>query len=126
MLADFNDIPSLILILLLGAIFYSSYHVLSSYFTGSGQPEKSGYCQIPALIGSLMSYPILAPHLGALGAAIGSSLSYFLMYLMITWLFSKNIRPEKSQLFRFRLSDVTWILKQIKLLLKKISLKFGL
>ena len=120
-LPGYNDIPKLMIILIFGAVFYSSFHVISSYFLGSGQPEKSGYCQVPALIGSLVSYPIFVPQFGALGAALGSTFSYFLMYITITWLFSKKIRPKRSQLWRFKTSDFEWIFKHGISILRKIK-----
>ena len=113
LLPDFLDVPILILLLLPGAIFFSSFKILGSFFVGSGMPEKSSYCQFIALIGSVISYPILVPLFGGYGAAMASSAVYFLMYLLIVRLFYKHVAPERPELFDFRKSDVRWILSHV-------------
>ncbi len=124
-LPAFSDVPLLVLLFLPGAIFYSSFRILGSYFIGIGQPEKSSYCQLVALVGSAISYPILIPSFGGYGAAAASSGVYFLMYLLVVSLFKKKIAPSKSQLFSFRMSDIDWIKLQLATVFRKLHFFTG-
>ncbi|MFK7769657.1 MAG: polysaccharide biosynthesis C-terminal domain-containing protein, partial [Mariniblastus sp.] len=118
----FLDVPILMLLLLPGAVFFSSFKILGSFFVGNGQPEKSSYCQFIALIGSAISYPILVPLFGGYGAAAASTAVYFLMYLLIVAMFSKQVAPERPNLFSFGKSDAAWIWSHAKNVMRKLKL----
>jgi len=112
-LPKYLDVPFLVLLFIPGAIFYSSFRILGAFFIGIGQPEKSSYCNFIALIGSLISYPILVPLFGGYGAAAASSLVYLSMYLLVVAMFNRHVRPDKTELYSFRITDVKWLKTQI-------------
>mgnify|MGYP000530723520 CR=1 FL=1 len=122
-LPEFDQLPNLILVLLLGAVFYSAFHVLSSYFVGGGQPEKPGLCQIPALLASLACYPLLIPELGAMGAAIGSVVSYLLMYIAIAWMFAKDSKTPIVALWSYSKKDLKWIYETLLVFINRFKKK---
>lgn len=120
MLPDFSDVPALIVLLLPGALFFSSFRILESYFVGIGKPERASTCHLIALVWSLISYPLLVPSFGGYGAAAACSINYVGMYVLIIWLYSRSIAPNKHQLFRFSYADVGWIRDHISLLLQRL------
>ena len=112
-LPEYVDVPLILLLLIPGAVFYSTFRMLGSYFIGIGQPEKSSYCQFIALIGSIISYPLLVPAFGGYGAAMASSVTYFVMYLLVVSMFVKKVSLPKLELFSFRKSDLQWLKTQL-------------
>lgn len=121
-LPKYVDVPLLILLFIPGALFFSSFRVLGSFFIGIGKPEKSSYCQFIALIASVISYPILVPLFGGYGAAAASSAVYFFMYLLVVSMYNKHITPIKSELFSFRKSDVVWLKSKIADVLRRFRI----
>ncbi len=109
LLPEYTDVPLLILLLLPGALFFSSFQILESVFVGSGKPGRASWCHVLALLWSLISYPILVPSFGGYGAAAACSLNFVAMYVMVVWLYRRSIGGEKHRLFSFSRSDVAWI-----------------
>ena len=78
-----------LLILSFGSIFFSVSKILTKYYSGIGLPIiNSKGAIITFFVNSILTY-LLAIKFGLIGAAISSSLAYFLMMLYYLKIFSK-------------------------------------
>ena len=77
----FIGIRSIILTLSPGIIFFGGNTILSHYFIGSGNVRYAAFSSVIGLIAILIAAPLLIPAMGAMGAALGSSLAFASMFL---------------------------------------------
>jgi len=64
----------------IGLIFYSSTKIIIKFYSGVGKPLKSSAIYLFGFITGVPSYFFLVPTWGLLGAAVASSLVYFLSF----------------------------------------------
>lgn len=79
--AEFVGVRKVILALSPGIITFGCNNVLSHFFIGSGRIRISAACSVTGLVSLLVAALIFIPGLGALGAAISSSIAFTVMFL---------------------------------------------
>ncbi len=110
---QFSDVTIQALILLPGVFLISIAAVLSQYFSGIGLPIALPLFWLAVLLINVILNMFLIPTFGARGAAIASSTSYTLLFLLITIYFCSRTghsfidllvikRSELAQLLDFR------------------------
>jgi O-antigen/teichoic acid export membrane protein len=88
----FGDATIQFLILLPGIFFISLESVLVQYFTGTGLPPQIPLFWIVTVIVNLALNLALVPAWGARAAAINSTVSYALIFGLVTGLFCRRTR----------------------------------
>jgi O-antigen/teichoic acid export membrane protein len=88
--SEFEGAVTLGLILVPGICFIAVGSVLSSTIVGKGHPEYSLYNVLLVTPPTLALYAALIPPLGAVGAALASSLSYIATTL-IAWFYFRRV-----------------------------------
>jgi O-antigen/teichoic acid export membrane protein len=79
-----------LVLLLPGILATSMSSSLSAYLSGRGHPEDPAFANVVNMLVNLAANVILAPRLGARGAALASSISYSAATVLIIWRFRKR------------------------------------
>jgi O-antigen/teichoic acid export membrane protein len=95
----FADATIQLLIMLPGVFFISIESVLVQHFTGTGLPVAIPIFWIITLIANLALNLALIPSLGARAAALNSTLSYGLIFLLVTVYFCRKTGRRPAQIF---------------------------
>ncbi|MCZ6704100.1 MAG: polysaccharide biosynthesis C-terminal domain-containing protein [Ignavibacteria bacterium] len=99
-------------ILLPGMIFLSLYKVMSSSFTGQGRPEIASYAAFTALIVNISGNLILIPMIGIEGAALTSTLTYFVGAGFLIFIFCSKTHASLRELFFITREDINSIFNE--------------
>jgi O-antigen/teichoic acid export membrane protein len=92
-------------ILLPGVICLGISRLLCSDLAGRGKPMVSGYSGLAGLTVTILADITLIPRLGVQGAALASTLSYFVMSIIPICFFVKYTERKVQDLLIFKLSD---------------------
>ncbi len=111
--SDYAGIEVLIWLLIPGTIAFVTNKVLTKFFGGSNQPEKSSFAHTVGACVTVGLGLVLIPWIGGLGAAITSTLAYCTIALTEIILFRRMTREKKVHLFRFQQQDYNWIKQQV-------------
>lgn len=123
--SDYAGIEVIIWVLLPGTVAFVTTKVLTKFFGGSNQPEKSS---IAHTIGAFVTVGlglVLIPWMGGLGAALTSTLAYCTIALTVLVLFHRMTAPNRVHLFRFEKQDRDWVKQQVREALKVWRTKFN-
>jgi len=107
---DFEGAVVLGLLLIPGVSFVAVGGVLSSTIVGKGKPQYSLYNVLMVTPLTLALYASLIPALGAVGAALASSVSY-IATTVVAWFFFRKVtglgagtlRPGRDEIHDYRL-----------------------
>jgi O-antigen/teichoic acid export membrane protein len=107
--ASFADATVQLLILLPGVYFFGIESVIVQHFTGTGLPSAIPAFWLVTLATNLVLNFALVPGFGARGAAIASTLSYALIFGLVTIYFCLKTGRRPAEIFllrRHELSDL--------------------
>lgn len=104
--AEFTDASRLLLILLPGVYLIGLESVLVQHFNALGLPRIIPVYWIATLAINLVLVFSLVPRLGAQGAAVASTVSYALIFGLVTWQFLTSTRQSFSNVFLLRRSEL--------------------
>lgn len=96
---DYNGVKPIIVIMALGIVLQSAEIILSHYFSGTGQQKWNTYSAFVGMTVTLIAGFSLIPSMGAMGAALTSSLSYASMFLFLGILMSRQKGVQLSSFF---------------------------
>lgn len=85
--AEFRDSTIQLLILLPGVYFFGIESVMVQHFSGTGLPPAIPMFWLIALVFNVTSNLLLIPSFGAIAAAITSTLSYTLIFVLVAFYF---------------------------------------
>lgn len=111
----FADATTQLLILLPGVCLIGIESVLVQHFTGTGLPLAIPIFWVITLIVSLGSNLALVPVFGARGAAITSTVSYTLIFVLVAGYFSIKTGRRPAEMFILRSREFRALLAQIGL-----------
>ena len=114
---QFADAPIQLLLLLPGVYLISLESVLVSYFIGTGLPVKVLLFWVGTLLANIALNLMIIPTFGARGAAVVSSLTYALIFIMVFVYFRAQTGKGFSETFMLRQEELRRILP-IKLLVR--------
>lgn len=98
----FGDATIQLLIMLPGVFFISIESVLVQHFTGTGLPAAIPFFWIVTLAANLGLNLALVPAWGARAAAVNSTISYGLIFILVTIYFRRKTGRSLSQIFVLR------------------------
>lgn len=98
----FADATIQLLIMLPGVFFISIESVLVQHFTGTGLPLAIPVFWIATVVANLGLNLALVPAWGARAAAVNSTISYGLIFVLVTVYFCRKTRRSLSQIFVLR------------------------
>jgi O-antigen/teichoic acid export membrane protein len=104
--ARFADATVQLLIMLPGVYFISIESVLVQHFTGTGLPRAIPWFWVITVAVNLALNFALVPAWGARAAAVNSTVSYALIFFLVTAYFCRKTGYGPSALFLLRKSDV--------------------
>jgi O-antigen/teichoic acid export membrane protein len=107
---EFTDSSRLLLILLPGVYLVGLESVLVQHFNALGLPRIIPVYWIVTLVINLALVFSLVPRLGAQGAALASTVSYALIFGLVTWQFLATTGQSFSNVFILRRSEVRQLL----------------
>jgi len=123
LMPSYNETPIVFLILLAGSICSASFTILNSYFVSQGMPGRSSIAQLVGfLVGGIVT-PILVWNWSGVGGAVGSSLIYFIIAVLMWYFFWLQSSREAMGILALRMTDCEWVLSQIKAALRRIRQK---
>lgn len=102
----FSDVPGLLMILLPGVYVVGLESVIVQHFNALGLPRTIPLYWIVTLAVNLLLVFALVPRLGAQGAAIASTLSYALIFVLVTLHFLAATGRSFSDLFFLRRGEL--------------------
>lgn len=112
---QYEGIEVLTLILVLGLVpFASTRRIIDKFHNAINLPLYPTYVQAAGLIPTVIFGALLIPKLGAVGAALTSSISWIIATLVSLFLLQKSTRQRVSNLFSYNMMDYTWLMDQIK------------
>jgi O-antigen/teichoic acid export membrane protein len=112
---DFAEAVLLTLILLPGVFLVSIGTVLSLYFSGAGLPLPVPLFWLATLCFNIAVNLVAVPKLGARGAAISSSVSYAVIFILITLYFRYRTGNQFRDMFLIRGSELRRLLSPQRL-----------
>jgi len=104
--AEFTDATRLLLILLPGVYLIGLESVLVQHFNALGLPRAIPVYWVVTLVVNLGLVFWLVPRLGAQGAALASTVSYALIFGLVTWQFLASTRQSFANVFVLRRSEL--------------------
>ncbi|HET7113269.1 MAG TPA: oligosaccharide flippase family protein [Pyrinomonadaceae bacterium] len=107
---EFTDSSRLLLILLPGVYLVGLESVLVQHFNALGLPRIIPVYWIVTLVINLALVFSLVPRLGAQGAALASTVSYALIFGLVTWQFLATTGQSFSNVFILRRSELRQLL----------------
>jgi O-antigen/teichoic acid export membrane protein len=111
---EFEETPIVFLILLVGSICSASFTILNSFFASQGMPGRSSIAQLVGfLVGGIVT-PILVWKWSGIGGAIGSSMIYLIIAVIMWYFLWQQNSREAMKAFAFRLADWKWIMGQMR------------
>lgn len=108
--AEFTDASRLLLILLPGAYLVGLESVLVQHFNALGLPRIIPVYWIVTLVVNLILVFWLVPRLGAQGAALASTVSYALIFGLVTWRFLAATGQSLANVFILRRGELRQLL----------------
>ena len=111
---EYESAISAFIILLIGVIFVSIGKLCATYYFAKGDTKTQFYLTSLMLILNLIGNAILLPKMGINGAAVASTLSYFVYgagYILILW---KRDNVSIGELFKITKQEIVSYLAQIR------------
>lgn len=115
--AAFKDVPVQLLILLPGVYLVGVESVLVQYFSGTGLPAAIPLFWLVTLLLNVILNLLFVPTFGARAAAVASTASYALIFLLVGFYFRRRTGNSFSQTFMLRRGE----LSELFTLLRKSS-----
>jgi len=106
----YDSVPRLLLILAPGAIVMVVNQVLGEVLRGLGRPGAVALCQWLGVISTIGGLVLLVPTLGVTGAALTSTVTYLIVYVLLSRSVSRHaatFRSTQSQSTRLARPDET-------------------
>lgn len=104
--AAFRDVPVQLLILLPGVYLVGVESVLVQYFSGTGLPVAIPLFWLMTLLLNVLLNLLFVPTFGARAAAIASTASYALIFLLVVFYFRRKTGNSFSQTFVLRRGEL--------------------
>lgn len=95
-----------LLCLLPGVLFLTIGKILASYTTGIGKPQYNTYSSLAAFAINIILLVILVPRYNITGAALASSVAYFIYAVTITYLYIKESGNGILETFIIKPGDI--------------------
>ena len=102
-----------------GLIFQVSARLTMKFFAAQGKPLMISLVYLIGLIFSAPFYFLLIPRMGLVGAAISSSIGYFVSFTFSLWLLHKQYSFEVREILFIERSDILMIKSKIQNLMSK-------
>ena len=112
--ARFSDATMQLLILLPGVLLMGLESVLVQHFTGTGLPWTIAIFWIITLLINVGSNLLVVPVYGARGAATTSSISYALIFTLVTVYFCIKTGRRPAEIFLLRSTELKSLVKSIR------------
>ena len=112
--ARFSDATMQLLILLPGVLLMGLESVLVQHFTGTGLPWTIAIFWIITLLINVGSNLLVVPVYGARGAATTSSISYALVFTLVTVYFCIKTGRRPAEIFLLRGAELKSLVKSIR------------
>ena len=104
------------LLMLPGIVLFSLSKVIGNDFTGRGFPEINTYIALVISIVNVILNVYLIPMYGIIGAALSTSISYILDVIIKSYIFCTNNKVSINQLILIKKTDITYLIKKVKIL----------
>jgi O-antigen/teichoic acid export membrane protein len=102
----FSQVPLQFLILLPGVFLLGIETIQVQHFSGLGLPRAIPLFWIIVMLLNLALNFVLVPRWGAYGAALSSSLSYVVIFLLVAWYFRSRTGLDLSEAFVLRRGEL--------------------
>jgi O-antigen/teichoic acid export membrane protein len=109
--ANFGDATIQLLILLPGIFFMGLESVLVQHFTGTGLPAAIPWFWVITVVFNIGLNLLIVPRFGARGAAVNSTLSYALIFLLVAVYFRIKTGRGTAETFILRVHELRRLLK---------------
>ena len=96
---EYSDASNILLYLLPGLVFMVYFKIINADYAGNGKPHVAFYVMFPATILNIILNYLLIPGLGAVGAALSSSVSYLLASILIIFIYYREKKFNLNNLF---------------------------
>lgn len=103
---QFTDVPVQLLILLPGVFLVGAESVLVQYFSGTGLPAAIPLFWLVTLLMNVVLNLLFVPGYGARAAALASTVSYALIFLLVAVYFRRKTGNSFSQTFILRRGEL--------------------
>ena len=100
--------------LLPGIAFFSIARILGAYMAGIGKPKVNTIASSLGFIGTIIFDLILIPQHEIIGAAIASSISYFISTIILIYFFIKKSKLKINNIFIIQSKDISLCVSIIK------------
>lgn len=114
---EFKGVREVIVLLSPGILLYNIALIIGHYFSGIGKYNINTLSSLLGLLSTVLLSAFVLPTYGIKEAAIISSISYFITTLFVVIAFTTELKIKIKTLIP-TLTDMKWIIKQLKLSLK--------
>lgn len=111
--SSFEGLKAPLAVLLVGTAVHSVTRTVGTYFAATDRPRINVQLSSLGLGAIVLAGLALVPPFGALGAALASTVSYFLPSLLAVQRFSEG-EPSRAAMFRPRLGDLGLVWKGVR------------
>jgi O-antigen/teichoic acid export membrane protein len=115
--ARFADATTQLLILLPGVYLVGLESVLVQHFTGTDLPAAIPGFWMVTVLANLALNLALVPAFGARAAALNSTLSYALIFVLVAWYFCRKTGRRPGEIFLPRAGDMRQLFARVRLAL---------
>ena len=112
---EFKNASVALAILMIGVIFKTPMPFLTHFYKSINQPEVLVKISIISLPFNIIGSLVLIPFMGIKGAAIVSSVSYFIYSFLLAYKFKKYTNTSFSELLKFNMKDFRLVIKNLKI-----------
>lgn len=111
---------TILLYYLPGVVIYMSTRIFLQYFAASGQPMKNTWIQLSGILVGIPAYFLLIGRMGVVGAAIGSTLAYFMTNVTALYLYHAETGSLSLDMYLMNKEDWDWVGEKYREVKKKL------
>ena len=119
--SKFDGTIPLLLILLVGSVFYVHSTILGYGLVADGHPAGSAVAQIAGLVVTVPGLILLLPVMGALGAALITLVAYLITFFITLYYAVSRFGFSLSTLLIPTLGDLSWLRGRLLSMLQKLT-----
>ncbi len=103
-----------LLVLIPGILFFAMENVMAMYLAAHNFPKAIAFSWVAVTILNIIINLIIIPKIGITGAALSSTISYFLIFFIVLIIYLRRSKSNLTDLFIIKKDDIISIIKAFK------------
>ncbi|RYZ74589.1 MAG: multidrug transporter MatE [Proteobacteria bacterium] len=110
----FERSADVIRVLLGGVVVLTVFKVMNMDLASKGRPWVAVWAMLPSLVVNVGLNLLLIPRMGAMGAAVASTVSYCVAGVLFSFFYARSVRIRLREIFGYRRDDLDYLLSKLR------------